>query len=469
MSKFSDGTESNVCLAICMPIARAPSPLTNRSLRELDIPKPAHVFDPEGLMVDQARNSITQAAMSLPEITHLMWIDDDMVFGRDAFRRLLAHDLPIVGGLCHNRRHPYMPILMHATQRGAAFQYDYPEGLVEVDATGAAFLLVKREVYEKIRAEFPNESPWDRVGAGEDVDFCNRARACGYKIMVDTTVKIGHVGEVVVDEKFAQRNREFRSAAWYPKKERVQGAKPVASLIVPAWNSNPEYLRAAIESGLEQTVPVEIIVVDDGSDNGEEIKGITESLHVPLIRIPHGGSWKALNAGIRAMSTDWACWLSHDDVFYPIKIEQQLAAMQRESKLASFHAYDILINGTLNPNVISPFPWKTFDEQQKVLARVCAINGLTMMVHRSVFDTIGLFSESPDFSIVADWEFWNRVAQKFLWLPISDVLATRREHPDNASKRFAADPVKMEKWNEEIARVMAIYGNVVDWSDEGAK
>jgi hypothetical protein len=156
-----------------------------------------------------------------------------MVFEADSFERLYAHDLPIVGGLCHNRRPPYMPILMREYDGGYAFVYDFDrevdgKGLIEVDATGAAFLLVKREVFERIAET--KEEPFAIRGPGEDVSFCLRAKELGYKIFVDTTVEIGHVGEVVVGSDFARRNRDFVIFPWVDPAKRPIAPAPGVEL-----------------------------------------------------------------------------------------------------------------------------------------------------------------------------------------------------------------------------------------------
>jgi SAM-dependent methyltransferase len=87
---------------------------------------------------------------------------------------------------------------------------------------------VKREVFEKIAET--KEDPFAIRGPGEDVSFCQRAKALGYKIFVDTTVEIGHVGEVVVGPDFARRNRDFVMFPWVDPAKRpppVESASPL--------------------------------------------------------------------------------------------------------------------------------------------------------------------------------------------------------------------------------------------------
>lgn len=236
MSALRDAIYGNSTpvVAIIMPVREWVHTNTNRSILRLRVPKPVHYLDKTDAPVEAARNMLTAGALrDIPDLTHLLFIDDDMVFNDDAFERLLSHDLPIVGGLCHNRRPPYMPILMREYNGGYTFVYDYDReidenGLIEVDATGAAFLLVKREVFEKIAAT--GEDPFAIRGPGEDISFCLRAKEQGYKIYVDTTVEIGHVGEVTVTNDFARRNRDFVIFPWVDAAKRppqVESSTPL--------------------------------------------------------------------------------------------------------------------------------------------------------------------------------------------------------------------------------------------------
>ncbi len=205
-------------IAICTPIRDRVKADFMRSLLNADIPRPYEMLDTIGHSVEDARNLITGQALAIPEITHLMWIDDDATFDRCAIKHLVEHGMFIVGGLAFGRRPPYPPILLHENPNTAIkfdYQYDYPEGLIEVDATGGHFLLVRREVFEAIHKRLkPGEGPWTQRGLGEDVSFCQRARECGYRVMVDTSIKIGHIGEVNVDERFAKRNRDVLLNPW---------------------------------------------------------------------------------------------------------------------------------------------------------------------------------------------------------------------------------------------------------------
>jgi hypothetical protein len=152
----------------------------------------------------------------------LLMVDADMTFDENAVRDILAGVrnesgkvmTPVVGGLCFGGGHgmifPTMyRIVEPESNHGNAISIvsDYADGeLVEVDATGAAFLLIHRGVLEHLARVHEEPLPWFAPGVykemeyGEDWTFCMRVRKLGYPIFVNTSVKVGHMKEVELNE-----------------------------------------------------------------------------------------------------------------------------------------------------------------------------------------------------------------------------------------------------------------------------
>ena len=149
----------------------------------------------------------------------IIFIDDDMTFQPDAIARLVArhreHNLDMVGGLCFQRGEPHQPTLYmreQPTEGNYMFLEDWTDGeVIEVDATGMAFVLITRRLLEAIAGEFPpleerlkGRPPsyfrWDEKGYGEDMTFCQDVKKTGARIFVDTSIKIGHIGEFTITE-----------------------------------------------------------------------------------------------------------------------------------------------------------------------------------------------------------------------------------------------------------------------------
>jgi GT2 family glycosyltransferase len=181
----------------------------------------AYISMESGSNVSRARNDVARTFLQLHGVPWLFMVDADMAFDEDALDRLMASahptDRPIVGGLCYGISHdgkPW-PTLYRISGEGQVSRFESAPstGLVEVDATGAACLLVHRRVFEAIASEYPPPLSWfaETVAFGqvwgEDITFCVRAKAAGFPIFVDCDVKVGHMKQVRVDDVYADRLR----------------------------------------------------------------------------------------------------------------------------------------------------------------------------------------------------------------------------------------------------------------------
>lgn len=174
--------------------------------------------------ISPARNGVTAQFLER-DADWLLWIDADMAWEHTALDDLLAAadatERPIVGGLCFGAtRGALFPTIYYfaeddqgrpTTQRVR----DYPlDSVVTCAATGAAFLLVHRSVFEKIRDHGFNETyPWfqetELAGqpSGEDITFCLRAGICGFPVHVNTAVKVGHHKSTVLSHDVFQAQK----------------------------------------------------------------------------------------------------------------------------------------------------------------------------------------------------------------------------------------------------------------------
>jgi Glycosyl transferase family 2 len=97
------------------------------------------------------------------------------------------------------------------------------------------------------------------------------------------------------------------------------------------------YLPRAIESVLAQTVPAELVVVDDGSTDGSP--ALAEELVGPegVIRQENLGQAAAMNAGLERTSGDVVMFLDADDVLEPVAVARVAAAFASRPGLARVH------------------------------------------------------------------------------------------------------------------------------------
>jgi glycosyltransferase involved in cell wall biosynthesis len=97
------------------------------------------------------------------------------------------------------------------------------------------------------------------------------------------------------------------------------------SLIIPVYNVEG-YLKRCLDSVFEQSVPMEIIVVDDGSTDQSPliIEGYRHHSHLIVVKQVNGGISAARNAGLKVASGEYIFFLDSDDMLLPDALTQIL-------------------------------------------------------------------------------------------------------------------------------------------------
>lgn len=172
-----------------------------------------------GPRIASGRTQLVDAFLAHPNQPEWLWmLDTDMVFAPDTLDRLLdsadAKDRPIVGALCFGggRDAKVFPTIYTVTPDGQTIDRceDYPrDALCKIDATGAACILIHRNVFLTMTKRFPRPLPWfqdvviNGMDIGEDICFCLRARQCNIPIYVHTGIQIGHEKtQIITEESF---------------------------------------------------------------------------------------------------------------------------------------------------------------------------------------------------------------------------------------------------------------------------
>ncbi len=101
---------------------------------------------------------------------------------------------------------------------------------------------------------------------------------------------------------------------------------PLVSIIIPVYNGT-NYMEQAIDCALAQLYPfVEVIVVNDGSTDGDKTRNLALSYgdKIRFFEKENGGVSSALELGIEVMKGEYFSWLSHDDLYQPEHIQSQV-------------------------------------------------------------------------------------------------------------------------------------------------
>lgn len=227
---------------------------------------------------------------------------------------------------------------------------------------------------------------------------------------------------------------------------------PLVSIIIPVYNG-ANYLEEAIKSALAQTYKkIEIIVVNDGSqdDGATEAVALKYSDKIRYIPKKNGGVSSALNTGIQAMKGAYFSWLSHDDLYEPNKIEKEVSCLENDKDIVLCRGKQIdfegnpleyeavCIDSRLDaPGLFHVWLWKRYE-----------LNGLGFLIPKIAFDEAGLFDET--LSCMQDLDMWIRIMLKgFSFVCIPDQLVITRIHKNQVTNRnkegFHTDVMAMRK------------------------
>jgi hypothetical protein len=198
-------------VAVCMPSRTGDIPeylagfLFGLGRRLGAVGAPAVFWVISRALQDTANNAMSKACLEDPEVTHILWIEDDMGLPPDLFERLFAHDVDMVSATFYQRNEPYQP---HAYRRtddpdGLGREYYRPlvqelldwepgDGLVEVDSCGFGAVLMKRHVLERVYNAHEGIPFRRQPEKSVDFDFCEKARAEGITIHVDFGLHCDH-------------------------------------------------------------------------------------------------------------------------------------------------------------------------------------------------------------------------------------------------------------------------------------
>ncbi|MCL6636251.1 MAG: glycosyltransferase family 2 protein, partial [Peptococcaceae bacterium] len=180
--------------------------------------------------------------------------------------------------------------------------------------------------------------------------------------------------------------------------------RPLAAVVIPCYNYG-EFLPDAVGSALDQTLGnIEVIVVDDGSDDPHTLRVLAEieaGGRARVIRQPNKGLPAARNTGIRATAARYIVCLDADDLIEPTYLEKAVMVLERRPDYGL--AYPLV---RLFGDVEGIWPAEPLDPPRLLMYNHIPV---AAAFRREAWEKAGGYDEGMRLGY-EDWDFWLKLA-----------------------------------------------------------
>jgi glycosyltransferase involved in cell wall biosynthesis len=220
---------------------------------------------------------------------------------------------------------------------------------------------------------------------------------------------------------------------------------PRVSAIIPTHNRKT-FVREAVDSILAQAYgDYELIVVDDGSEDGTEEALKQYGGQVRYVYQENQGVSVARNHGLELAVGEFIAFLDSDDLWLPEKLGVQVTFMDEHPEAQICYTDEIWIRRGVRVNPRKKHAKYSGKIYPQCLP-LCIISPSSALMRRGLFEQVGTFD--PHFPVCEDYDLWLRVAARFPVFFIPQKLIVKRGgHPDQLSQQW---------WGNDRYRVRAL-------------
>ena len=215
----------------------------------------------------------------------------------------------------------------------------------------------------------------------------------------------------------------------------------MVTVICVCFNQAP-FVAEAILSVMRQTYqPVQLVVVDDGS-NDDSVEAINECIdrypQIIFLRLTeNNGYCRAFNQALKHATGEYIIDFAADDVLLPDRIKEGITALTQAGERYGVHFSDadwISEDGSLVYRHSRRFPHHSIPQGDvyKDLVERFFICSPTMMFRRKVIDSLGGYDESLEYE---DFDFWIRSSRSFMYCYTPEVLVKKRIVSNSMSQK----------------------------------
>ena len=209
------------------------------------------------------------------------------------------------------------------------------------------------------------------------------------------------------------------------------------SIVIPCRNAG-EQLTEAVNSALAQTWPdVEIIIVDDGSDDPGTIQ-LLQTANWPRTRIVHqvnAGPASARNHAIRESNGDYILPLDADDTIAADYAAKAMEVLDRDAEIGVVYCKARKFGAEVGPWLLPEFSVRELVLDNVIFA--------TAMYRRSDWEAVGGYDESLLHGM-EDYDFWVKLVHRGCGVArLDEYLFNYRIQENSRTSTFKQDRVKI--------------------------
>ncbi len=233
----------------------------------------------------------------------------------------------------------------------------------------------------------------------------------------------------------------------------MNSSTPLVSVVIPAYNAAWCVARALDSVLVQDYRPMEIIVVDDGSDDDTHEVLAQYGRNIRLLRKANGGLSSARNAGIDAALGDYVAFLDADDWWLPGKLSRQVVLMQSRPDFV-FCSTSTIVQ---TPEGAMLLEWHCGSPEGSPLEHIFRVNafvagsGSAVLARRWALDNAGRFDER--LRSLEDIDLWMRLAALGGYACIDDPLTVILKRADSMSGNLdvmRASAIRVMKKNRHL-------------------
>ena len=184
---------------------------------------------------------------------------------------------------------------------------------------------------------------------------------------------------------------------------------------------------------------MEILIVDDCSTDAtpEIIHELqAEDRRISYFRLPQNSNRPAVprNFGLKQAQGRYVAFLDHDDLWFPRKLERQMAVLEREPGIAMVHASLLFFPDKRRARSFLKLPNPL--EHTASTANLRSGNPVlcsSVMARASVIREFGGFDERPELRAVEDYHLWLRMSESYEIRYMSEILGYYRTNAASTS------------------------------------